>query len=93
MAVFLSGLQKGAAQTDAAGAYSITNLHPGAYTVQAASVGFRTREQGATITEAVNTTSNLTLDPAGTGPVTYAYDELGRLVMVVDPSGDAATSR
>ena len=89
--VFLGGIEKGSTQTNGAGAYAIGNLHPGAYTVQAVNVGNRTKEQGATILEATNTVSNLAMDPVGTGPVTYAYDELGRLVLVVDPSGDAAT--
>jgi YD repeat-containing protein len=85
--------QKGSASTNATGDYSVTNLHPGAYTVQAANAANRTKEQGATITENTNTIANLSLDPAGTGPVTYAYDELGRLVQVTDPSGESAIYR
>ncbi|MGH9331934.1 MAG: beta strand repeat-containing protein [Vicinamibacterales bacterium] len=89
--LFLGGIEKGSASTNATGDYSVSGLHVGAYTVQAAFVGYRTKEQGATILENANTTSNLALSPMPAGPVTYAYDELGRLVMVVDAAGDAAT--
>src|SRR5262249_40082681 len=88
---FLGGIDKGHTNTNGTGDYSVGNLHPGSYTVQAVSVGYRTKEQGALVSEAADTTGKLRLDPAGTGPGTYVYDELGRLVMVVDPSGDAAT--
>jgi YD repeat-containing protein len=81
---------KGVTSTNGSGAYSIASLAPGAYTVQAASVGFRTKQQSATITENTNTTSNLSLDSATAGTVSYVYDELDRLVSVIDPSGDAA---
>jgi YD repeat-containing protein len=82
--------QKGSASTNATGDYTIAGLHVGSYTVQAANVGHRTKEQGATVAENTTTTSNFTLDPAASGPVLYAYDGLGRLIQVTDPSGDAA---
>ncbi len=89
--LFLGGIEKGSASTNATGDYAVAGLHVGAYTVQAAYVGYRTKEQGATILENTNTTSNLALSPMPAGPVTLGYDELGRLVMVVDAAGDAAT--
>jgi YD repeat-containing protein len=89
--MFLNGLQKGSTQTDGSGNYVISGLHPGSYTLQVADVGYRTKEQGALITDATNTIANVSLDAAPAGPVSYAYDALGRLVSVVDPSGDAAT--
>ena len=52
--------------------------------MQVASAGYRTKEQGATISENANTTANLSLDGAPSGSVTYVYDELNRLVSVVD---------
>jgi YD repeat-containing protein len=88
--IYLGPMPKASTSTNGSGSYAVTNLHPGAYTVQAADVGFRTKETGATISENANTTSNLALDPAGTAPVQYVYDELNRLVSVIDPSGDAA---
>ncbi|HEU4890868.1 MAG TPA: carboxypeptidase regulatory-like domain-containing protein [Vicinamibacterales bacterium] len=88
--VHAGAFQKGSASTNATGDYVISALHPGAYTVQAVNVGNRTREQGAVVTENTTTTTNLSLDPAPAGPVLYAYDAIGRLIQVTDPSGDAA---
>ena len=90
VALYFGPVAKGATSTNGTGAYSLANLPPGAYTVQAASVGSRTKQQGATIADSANTTANLSLDPAASGPVSYVYDELDRLVSVIDPSGDAA---
>lgn len=89
--LFMGGIEKGTTVTNATGDYSIAGLHPGAYTVQAAYVGYRTKEQGATILENASATADLMLSPMPAGPVTYAYDELGRLIMVVDAAEDAAT--
>ncbi len=89
--MFLNGIQKGSTNTDALGNYSIAGLHPGSYTLQVVDVGYRTKEQGAVINDNAATTANVSLDVAPAGPVSYAYDALGRLVSVVDPSGEAAT--
>lgn len=83
--LYLGASQKATTSTNATGDYSVTNLHPGVYTAQAVSVGYRTKEQAATLVENTNTTTNMSVDAAATGPVTYAYDELGRLVQVTDP--------
>jgi YD repeat-containing protein len=93
VAIFAGPVQKGSTNTNATGDYTIAGLHPGAYTGQAANVGYRTSEQGAAVTENATTTRNFSLDGAASGPVQYAYDELGRLVQVTDPSGDAAIYR
>jgi len=91
--VFSGPIQKGAANTNGTGDYSIANLHPGTFTVQAVNVGNRTKEQSAAVTENTTTTANLSLDLEPAGPVLYAYDAIGRLVQVTDPSGDAAIYR
>jgi YD repeat-containing protein len=91
--VYAGAMQKGTTSTNGSGAYVISSLHPGTYTVQAANVGYRTKEQSAVINENATTTANLSLDAAGTGPVLYGYDSLGRLVQVTDPSGDSAIYR
>jgi YD repeat-containing protein len=89
--MFLNGIQKGSGNTDASGNYSLTGLHPGSYTLQVVNVGYRTKEQTAVVNDNATTTANVSLDVAPAGPVTYAYDALGRLISVTDPSGDAAT--
>src|SRR5262249_54955526 len=88
--LYLGPSRKATTNTNGTGDYSIASLHPGAYTVQAASAGYHTKEQGATITENTNTTTNVSLDGAPSGSVSYVYDDLNRLVSVIDPSGDAA---
>lgn len=85
--------QKGSTNTNASGDYTVGNLHPGSFTVQAANAGYRTAEQSAAIVESAATTTNFSLDGAPAGPVLYAYDELGRLVQVTDPSGQSAIYR
>jgi YD repeat-containing protein len=91
--IYSGPAQKGTTNTSGTGDYTIAGLHPGVYTVQAADAGYRTAEQGATVSEGATTTSNLSLPLAATGPVGYAYDELGRLVQVTDPSGESAIYR
>src|SRR5439155_11438250 len=83
-------VQNGTTNTTGTGDYNIGGLHSGNYTVQAASVGYQTKEQGAVVTANTTTTVNLTLNTAPTGPVLHAYDALGRLIQVTDPSGDSA---
>jgi YD repeat-containing protein len=79
--------------TNASGAYALSNLHPGTYTLQVASAGYQTSEQGISVAENATTTTNVSLNAAVAGQVTYVYDELGRLVSVIDPSGNAANYR
>jgi YD repeat-containing protein len=81
---------KGSAVTNGSGDYSITSVRPSPFTVQAANVGYRTKQQGVTVTENNTAIANLSLDPAATGPVSYVYDELNRLVQVTDPAGESA---
>jgi YD repeat-containing protein len=91
--LYLGASQKATTSTNATGDYAVTNLHPAVYTAQAVSVGYRTKEQAATLVENTNTTANISVDAAAAGPVTYAYDDLGRLVQVTNPSGDSAIYR
>jgi RHS repeat-associated protein len=91
--VYSGPFQKGSATTNGTGDYTIQALHPGAYTIQAANVGYRTKEQGTVVAENATTTVNLSLDNAVAGPVLYSYDALGRLIQVTDPYGDAAIYR
>jgi YD repeat-containing protein len=87
--VYVGSAAGNSATTDSAGNYSITGLSTGAYTVQASATGYVAKSQAVTLS-GVTATSNFTLQSSGTNPVTYVYDELGRLVGVVDSAGDAA---
>src|SRR4030095_5301965 len=65
---------KGTTNTNGTGDYTIPNLHPGTFPIQAATVGYRTAKQAAVIAENTPTTKNFTLETAPAGPVRYAYD-------------------
>lgn len=91
--IFSGSTQAATASTNGTGDYAMSNVRSGAYTVRAANVGHRTKEQAATIVENANTVVNLSLDAASAGNVSYVYDELGRLVQVIDQAGDSAIYR
>lgn len=78
--------------TNISGDYAANTLAPGTYTVQASASGFDTSiSPNATVTANNNTTVNFSLtDAANNNPIKYVYDELGRLVAVIDPAGDTA---
>lgn len=79
----------GAATTNATGDYTISGLRPGASTVEAAAAGYATRNQGSTVVGGATTTVNIRLDAPIAGPVSYAYDESGRLMAVIGPTETA----
>jgi YD repeat-containing protein len=80
-----------ATSVDGGGNYAESGLGPGSYTVQASGVGFVTQSQsGVNVTSNTITTQNFSLAAASTAPINYIYDEVGRLVGAVDPSGNAA---
>jgi YD repeat-containing protein len=82
----------GSATTDGSGNYTISGLAPGTYSVQATAAGYVPQSQtSVSVTIGTNATTNLALSAQGTDAITYAYDQLGRLVGVVDAQGDAAT--
>ena len=79
---------KGMADTNATGDYTVGALNTGTYTVQASAAGYESATQtGISVTNGVTTTLNLSLPV----PINYVYDELGRLVSVIDKDGNAAT--
>ncbi len=76
------------ATTDSAGDYTISNLDPGSYSVEASSAGYETKTQtDVAVSNGATTTVNFTLAV----PINYVYDELGRLVSAIDQNGNAAT--
>ena len=91
--VSAAGLPQGTARTDGAGAYSVGSLHSGSYMVRAASTGYQTGEVAVLVAENATTTVNFSLSGASAGPALYAYDALGRLIQVTDPSGRSTIYR
>ena len=85
-----SGVVKGSGTSSANGSYSITGLISGTYDVRASAARHITQVQNGVVMSAPNSsTANFSLVDAG--PITNIYDELGRLVAVVDPASDTVT--
>lgn len=85
-----SGVVKGSGTSASDGSYSIAGLLSGTYDVRASAARFVTQIQnGVGVSAPGATTVNFSLVDAG--PITNIYDELGRLVAVVDPAGDSVT--
>jgi YD repeat-containing protein len=77
------------ATTSAAGTYSFSNLGAATYAVQVSASGYGSQNQsGITVSAGQTTTANFSL--SGQSTITYTYDELGRLVGVVDPINGTA---
>ncbi len=74
--------------TNSSGDYSFSGLTAGTYTVQAMASGYETKISAAS-SVADNTTT--TVDLSLSVPINYVYDSLGRLIAVMDASGNAAT--
>jgi YD repeat-containing protein len=87
--VYVGSAGGSAAATDSTGSYSIAGLSAGPYTVQATANGYVTQSRSVTLSGS-GATSNFSLQSSGTNPVSYVYDELGRLIGVVDAAGDSA---
>ncbi len=79
----------GTATTGPTGAYTISNLGVASYSLQAAAAGYTPQNQtGVSVTAGNTTTTNFSL--SGQSTITYQYDQLGRLVGVVDSLQGAA---
>lgn len=88
ISVLNGGTTIGGAISDGSGAYNVSSVRPGTYTVRVTAPTQDVKEQiGVVVVDSTPTTLNLSLNSA---PIQYVYDELGRLVSVTDPSGEAA---
>ncbi len=86
--VFQGATLSATATADGAGDYTISNLDPGSYRVEASSAGYETKSQiDVSVSNGATTTVNFSLAV----PINYVYDELGRLVSAIDQNGNAAT--
>lgn len=88
---FVGSAAGAATTTNSSGSYSLTGLNAGSYTVEAGANGYVTQSQTASVTGGNGSTANFSLQALGAKPIQYVYDELGRLVAVIDSSGDTAT--
>jgi len=89
--LFVGSAEASTAVTDATGSYSISSLNAGSYALQAGAGNYVSQTQNVTVTGGNTSTSNFILQAVGVNPINYVYDELGRLVSVIDSSGDTAT--
>ncbi len=79
----------GTGTSDSLGNYAISSLAAGSYGVQVSASGYKAQTQSnVSVSSGSATTVNFSL--SGQSVITYSYDELGRLVGVVDSLGDAA---
>jgi YD repeat-containing protein len=79
-----AGVVKASASAAANGTYSMANVVAGTYDVRASAIGYQARVQaGAIINSGATTTVSQGLDAVAAAPVTYIYDENGRLISVV----------
>jgi YD repeat-containing protein len=77
------------ATTNATGAYSVSGLGAATYALQASASGYVAGNQtGVSVSSSQTTTANFSL--SGQSTIAYTYDELGRLVGVVDPVNGTA---
>ena len=80
----------GSAATDSNGNYTISGLNAGNYSVVAFASGYAPANAPESVTANSTTTANFSLQAQSGGTIQYVYDPLGRLVGVINPSGDTA---
>ncbi|HEX2268713.1 MAG TPA: IPT/TIG domain-containing protein, partial [Pyrinomonadaceae bacterium] len=72
--------------TNGVGDYTFASLTVGTYTVEASASGYGTKRKPLVSVVSDPTTANLALDAIVSGPVSYAYDSVGRLISTVGPT-------
>lgn len=91
IAILQSGQTIASTTSSASGAYTVAGLAPGTYDVRASRAGFVAETtSGIVVAENATTTVDFALDPSSTGQIRYVYDELDRLVAVINQAGEAA---
>jgi YD repeat-containing protein len=81
----------GTATTDGSGNYSVASLGAGSYEVEASAAGYVNQGlTGVSVTSGNTTTENFSLNALGTQPISYIYDQLGRLTAAIDQAGNVA---
>jgi len=93
--VFVGSALVSSVNTGGTNSYSIGGLSAGAYRVQASAPSLVppvvAQSQSVTLGAGATVTQNFALQALGSTPITYSYDNLGRLIGVTDQSGDTAT--
>ena len=72
------------------GVYTLSDLAPGQYRVEANALGHSAASRDVTVVSSSNASQNIPLASEGASAVQFAYDEVGRLTAVVNASGDSA---
>ena len=79
------------ATSNGSGNYSVSSLSAGSYDVEVSAAGYVNKGQTSTsVSSGSTTTANFSLNAVGTQPVSYVYDQLGRLNAAIDQSGNVA---
>ena len=82
----------GSATANSNGTYTVSGLGAGSYTVLAQAPGFVPNSQpSVSVAGGSTATANISLAGLGTDTINYVYDQVGRLVGVIDAQGGAAT--
>lgn len=89
--VFAGSALVGSVNTGGGNTYTFNNLNAASYRVQASATGFVDQSQNVSVGSGGTVTQNFALQGPGSTPITYSYDNLGRLIGVTDQSGDTAT--
>ncbi|HKA19632.1 MAG TPA: Ig-like domain-containing protein [Blastocatellia bacterium] len=86
--VFQGAVVLGNATSNSTGDYTVSGLANASYSVVVSAPGYETNSQtGVSVANGGTTTLNVSLAI----PISYLYDQLGRLVGVIDKDGNAAT--
>jgi YD repeat-containing protein len=81
----------GTATSSGSGNYSVATLSAGSYEVEVSASGYVNQGlSGVSVSSGLTTTENVSLNAVGTQPVSYVYDQLGRLIAAIDQAGNVA---